>query len=161
MGQYTRLVGTIRLKPLPAETVALMQKGLQTDSDAGIHTTNALFFHPLFLTSRYDQLFLYKFIGDDTKPVTNITDNVLWINSEIKNHEEVYEKFLDWIAPFVESVSDLAFSEDHDLFEEQMPVEFEEGKFWKIVPMPYGEDGDEPCRTLIYFVTGSIGFTVG
>lgn len=135
MGMYTALVLDARLKSDTPEPVLKVLEFMATDGHLSKPGVPVLPIHPLFQTDRWVWMLngssayfplerkaqLYKpFYGgwEDLR--------VLSVGCSIKNHQSEIEKFLDWLAPYVEhGVGFTQYEEDEKL----SPFIIEEGVF--------------------------------
>lgn len=129
MGTYTRLAIEITLQDIDSITDDILKELAERRADV-VERVKRMSTHPLFDTTRFEQLFDPKFIGGPDPRPSSYAYPMVFINTEIKNHEKVLEKFLSWIAPFTAYATVGTYNQEgHEDFVTTTIV-FSEGKFY-------------------------------
>lgn len=107
--------------------------------------------HPFFYDSRAS--FLGN-PGDDKNDIAGFNFPVLKVRTEVKNHDDVLEKFLHWIAPYVQEVEDSTWELEGQ--EVEMVVSFEAPNFVLTCPEKsvYGDAIEDRVRSRLNRVVG-------
>ena len=101
MGMYSDFYLKVRLvKPLPEvvkRALREMEVGFRAPSITGID-------HPFFQTQRWNMVWRGSYVGeefDEAPDESSFKNGTLTITSAIKNYENEYQKFMDWLSPYV------------------------------------------------------------
>lgn len=104
MGDYTKLDLKCKIKD-NSKVINIIKRMIDGDDDVFREMTNE---HEFFRDVRADLVFHCGSAYFEEEPFAELSeDNVLECSFNLKNYTSTIEKFLNWLAPYIETMGDI------------------------------------------------------
>lgn len=104
MGDYTKLDLKCKIKD-NGKVINIIKRMIDGDDDVFREMANE---HEFFRDTRADLVFRCGSAYFDEEPFAELNeDNVLMCSFNLKNYTGTIEKFLNWLAPYIETMGDI------------------------------------------------------